>query len=1361
MKNPRPILLASLLAIFALCLYCERPVPESEVASGEPTVRTSNSLILKVTPISLELPALDQEALIDEVSQLEEAGRFRFATARGVDIRPATDGEWQGLGDGRSRWQLGIRSAGATSLNLAFQQFHLPPGAALRLSGNAGRTNFAFTDQDNDAHGQLWTPLVPGDYVSLQLDIDDALVPQMKLALAQVNHGFRGLAAVKSGGGKSGKIGDDSSGSCNIDVNCSTADNPQFGALIDLYRDQIRSVGAYTIGGTDTCSGALINNVAGGSMPYFLTADHCGITSSNAASMVVYWNFENSNCRQPGSSASRANGDGPITQFNSGAIYRAGSADSDFALVELDDPVDAATDPFYAGWDRSGTNPASTIAVHHPGVSEKRISFDLDPSATASYYDTGPSDGTHVKVTDWDFGTTEGGSSGSPLFDDSGRIIGQLHGGEAACGNDLPDWYGRLSVSWDGGGSPASRLSDWLDPQDSGVTAIDGANADELLSISSVTLSEGDSGTTVVELTVTLSPATDETVSVRVMTSGDSATADEDFVPLDTILTFTPGQTEQAVEVVIKGDLTAEENETIGIGMSDAINAISNQTPSSIVILNDDYIFPEIDSVLIASGSAQTVFRYQITARNTPTSYEIASGPSGMQVDPLSGQIIWVAGAPGDYSVAISARNPAGADSETLRITIQPNTLAAALNLPPGVPLISSAFPWTLQTEVTNDGVDAARSGLIGDSQSSSFSIDVTGPDAVRFFWKVSSEDDYDFLAVAIDSVEVDSITGEVDWVDVLLPIPEGEHQITWSYGKDGSADDGADAAWVDELTLASVTGDPFITSATRVLATLDEAFSYEIRSFDPEATFAVADLPAGLDFDGDRTISGTPTTTGNFEVGLSADNGQVSEMTLTLTVVAPLGFALELTSLQWLPSGESFWFGQAAVTLDGEDAGQSGEIDNSQSSTASFDVTGPDYLAFWWKVSSEEDYDFLTFSLDGEAVRQISGEVDWQRVFFQIPVGNHQLSWTYSKDDSDSSVLDSAWLDAFELASGSPVPFIISQLAVSSFDGEPFSYQINAVNSPQAFGADSLPAGLVFDPSMAIISGQPNGAGPFEISIWAENASGRNTQTLVLTKTLLDVNIPPAIEQPQLLVQNDGISPWTVSANDIVGGSSAKAGFIFDDGSSDLIAQVVGPGRATFQWSVSSEDDFDFLVCYLDDLEIDAITGAVAWTEVVVDLPPGQHQIRWSYQKDSSDFDGLDTAWVDDFQLEGYAAYALENGLRFTAAFPLADPDADGFANLLEFVFATNPDDAGALPKLGIATNGGTAEVTITGRADLSGVNLTLYQSPDLSEAWTDTNIVVEIISAAGGKAVYRYSVPISDESEEIYFRLGVSSEP
>jgi len=80
--------------------------------------------------------------------------------------------------------------------------------------------------------------------------------------------------------------------------------------------------------------------------------------------------------------------------------------------------------------------------------------------------------GTHVKVYDWDSGTTEPGSSGSPLFNGNHRIIGQLHGGSAACGNNAPDWYGRVSRSW----IDQSAFRDSLDPNDTfggGVGGID------------------------------------------------------------------------------------------------------------------------------------------------------------------------------------------------------------------------------------------------------------------------------------------------------------------------------------------------------------------------------------------------------------------------------------------------------------------------------------------------------------------------------------------------------------------------------------------------------------------------------------------------------------------------------------------------------------------------------------------------------------------------------------------------------------------------------------------------------------------------------------------------------------------------
>jgi hypothetical protein len=87
------------------------------------------------------------------------------------------------------------------------------------------------------------------------------------------------------------------------------------------------------------------------------------------------------------------------------------------------------------------------------------------------------SDGQSVwVVNDWDMGVTEGGSSGSPLFDNNGRIIGQLFGGESECigtaDNGGYDIYGRFSTSWNGGDTSATRLKDWLDPANSNAVTV-------------------------------------------------------------------------------------------------------------------------------------------------------------------------------------------------------------------------------------------------------------------------------------------------------------------------------------------------------------------------------------------------------------------------------------------------------------------------------------------------------------------------------------------------------------------------------------------------------------------------------------------------------------------------------------------------------------------------------------------------------------------------------------------------------------------------------------------------------------------------------------------------------------------------
>jgi hypothetical protein len=209
----------------------------------------------------------------------------------------------------------------------------------------------------------------------------------------------------------------------------------------------------------------MVNNTAADSTPYFMTANHCGI-AFNAASLVVYWNFETSVCG--------GIPDGLLNQWQTGSYHRASYSPSDFTLVELDQDPDPAWGITFAGWDRSGADASSAVAIHHPNCDEKRISFEYQSTTVTSYLGTSvPGDGTHVRVTDWDLGTTEPGSSGSPLFDQNHRVIGQLAGGYAACGNDLSDWYGRFARSWTGGGSSSTRLSNWLDPGSTGAMSVD------------------------------------------------------------------------------------------------------------------------------------------------------------------------------------------------------------------------------------------------------------------------------------------------------------------------------------------------------------------------------------------------------------------------------------------------------------------------------------------------------------------------------------------------------------------------------------------------------------------------------------------------------------------------------------------------------------------------------------------------------------------------------------------------------------------------------------------------------------------------------------------------------------------------
>lgn len=406
----------------------------------------------------VQLEALDFEALRAEDAQREAQPGVapRFAVPHPVSLSNDADGRWEeGPGD-TLVWRLRIHAPKASSINLGFSRYQLPAGAELHLFSEDGKRRIRpFTAEDNKPHGQLWTPILEGDSMVLELQVPAALRGDAFVEVGSINYGYRGL--------------NERSGSCNVDVACPEGED---------WQDQIQSVARITVGGSSLCTGAMVNNVIGDETPYFLTAHHCGLGPGNASTLVTYWNYENSTCRPPGSPGAGGSGDGSLSQFISGSTFRAGNSATDFTLAELDAQPDPEWEVAYVGWDARDQATDWAVAVHHPRGDEKRISFENDPTTITALGSATPDPGgTHIRVADWDLGTTEDGSSGSPLFSPEGRVVGQLHGGYAACGNNLADWYGRIAVSWDGSSS-SNRLRDWLDPSDTGTLFIDALGTD-------------------------------------------------------------------------------------------------------------------------------------------------------------------------------------------------------------------------------------------------------------------------------------------------------------------------------------------------------------------------------------------------------------------------------------------------------------------------------------------------------------------------------------------------------------------------------------------------------------------------------------------------------------------------------------------------------------------------------------------------------------------------------------------------------------------------------------------------------------------------------------------------------------------
>ena len=107
---------------------------------------------------------------------------------------------------------------------------------------------------------------------------------------------------------------------------------------------------------------------------------------------------------------------------------------------------------------------------------------------------------------------------------------------------------------------------------------------------------------------------------------------------------------------------------------------------------------------------------------------------------------------------------------------------------------------WTVTNQNPYEGIYSAKSGVIGDNQVSSIFLtaDVSTNGEISFWYKVSSEDSYDYLRFYIDNNALDGWSGTVAWSQATYPVTSGTHTFKWEYSKDYSVSSGDDCAWVD-----------------------------------------------------------------------------------------------------------------------------------------------------------------------------------------------------------------------------------------------------------------------------------------------------------------------------------------------------------------------------------------------------------------------------------------------------------------------------------------------------------------------------------------------------------------------------------
>lgn len=375
--------------------------------------------------------------------------------------------QWRPSASGGLVAAVSVDAEGAHGLRLGLLVTQLPGSATLRVYSQfkpdavyevSGQEVLQLIDRNlqagdsSDAARTWWTPDTGGSEATLEIELPRGTpASALQVAIPQVSHVFVDLSLPVEGAVAAKAVGDSSA--CQLDAVC----EPETASV----RNAVARMVYLKDGGAYLCTGTLLNDSGSTGTPYFITANHCISTQTVASTLQTDWFFRAPSCNSRTLSSSTVKRTGGAT-----LLYATGDTDTSFMRLN-DTPPAGAT---FSGWDASARVLNSTVmGVHHPRGDLLKASFG-PLVATANCTSTGGTSmacsqasgtsGSYYAV-EWSRGLTEGGSSGSGMFQ-SGYLVGTLYGGSAAsstsCSATSLSIFGRFDRPYQ------AALRQWLSP---------------------------------------------------------------------------------------------------------------------------------------------------------------------------------------------------------------------------------------------------------------------------------------------------------------------------------------------------------------------------------------------------------------------------------------------------------------------------------------------------------------------------------------------------------------------------------------------------------------------------------------------------------------------------------------------------------------------------------------------------------------------------------------------------------------------------------------------------------------------------------------------------------------------------------